>query len=163
VPCPWFNEMAAWSVAHPEYDVGLHLALTSEWRFYRWGPVAARDKVPGLIDNMGYLYRDVPGVARSAKAEEIGTEIRAQLAPARQRGMKRSHIDPHRATGEHRPDYTAQYLKVAMEEQIPAMVVQMSPRTIEKFRKQGYPITEQSLKVVEGYSLPKLDDFHSVV
>src|SRR5205085_11065288 len=42
-PCPWFNEMAAWCAEHPEYDVGLHLTLTSEWRFYRWGPVAPRD------------------------------------------------------------------------------------------------------------------------
>src|SRR4051794_29876111 len=32
VPCPWFNEMAAWCVAHPEHDVGLHLTLTSEWK-----------------------------------------------------------------------------------------------------------------------------------
>jgi len=30
VPCPWFNEMAAWCAEHPDHDVGLHLALTSE-------------------------------------------------------------------------------------------------------------------------------------
>ena len=45
VPCPGFNERAAWCVAHPQHDVGLHLALTSEWKFYRWGPVAPRDQV----------------------------------------------------------------------------------------------------------------------
>jgi predicted glycoside hydrolase/deacetylase ChbG (UPF0249 family) len=163
VPCPWFNEMAAWCVAHPEYDVGLHLTLTSEWKYYRWGPVAPRDKVPGLLDSMGYLFRDVPEVAMSAKPAEIGTEIRAQLARARQLGMKPSHIDTHMGTVYARPDYTLEYMRVAMEEQIPAMVVEMTPRTIEKFKKQGYPISEQSLKLAAAYTLPKLDDFHSVV
>ena len=163
VPCPWFNEMAAWCVAHPEHDVGLHLTLTSEWKFYRWGPTSPRDKVPGLIDPMGYLYRDVLGVATSAKPSEIGAEIRAQLARARALGMKPSHIDTHMGTVYARPDYTMEYMKVAMEEQIPAMVVEMTPRTIKKFKEQHYPITEQSLKLVSAYTLPKLDDFHSVV
>jgi predicted glycoside hydrolase/deacetylase ChbG (UPF0249 family) len=162
VPCPWFNEMAAWCVAHPEYDVGLHLTLTSEWKYYRWPPVAPHEKVPGLIDPMGYLFRSVPEVATSAKASEIGTEIRAQLARARRLGMNPSHIDTHMGTVYARPDYTLEYMKVAMEEQIPAMVVEMSPQSIEKFKKQGYPITPDSLKLVANYKLPKLDDFHSV-
>lgn len=33
-PCPWFDEFAAWYREHPDVDVGLHLALTSEWRYY---------------------------------------------------------------------------------------------------------------------------------
>jgi predicted glycoside hydrolase/deacetylase ChbG (UPF0249 family) len=163
VPCPWFNEMAAWCVEHPQYDVGLHLALTSEWKYYRWGPVAPHDKVPGLLDPMGYLFRDVLGVARSAKPEEVATEIRAQLARARRLGMQPTHIDTHMGTLYARPDYTRVYLQMAMDEQIPAMVIEMTPRAIEKFRKQGYPITEASLKVLSGYALPRLDDFHSVV
>jgi predicted glycoside hydrolase/deacetylase ChbG (UPF0249 family) len=163
VPCPWFNEMAAWCVAHPEFDVGLHLALTSEWKYYRWGPVAPRDKVLGLIDRDGYLFRDVRGVAMSAKPQEVGTEIRAQLARARQLGMKPSHIDTHMGTVYARPDYTREYMNVAVEEQIPAMVVEMTPRAVEKFKKQGYPISEQSIKLVTDYPLPKLDDMHAVV
>jgi predicted glycoside hydrolase/deacetylase ChbG (UPF0249 family) len=163
VPCPWFNEMAAWCVAHPEHDVGLHLTLTSEWKFYRWGPVAPRDQVKGLLDPAGYLFQNVPSVALSAKADEVATEIRAQLARARTLGMQPSHIDTHMGTLYARPDYTRAYLHMAMDEQIPAMIIEMTPRTIEKFKKQGYPITDSSLKVQAGYTLPKLDDFHSVV
>src|SRR5262245_17547796 len=163
VPCPWFNEMAAWCVANPKHDVGLHLTLTSEWKYYRWGPVAPRDKVPGLLDPMGYLFRDVMGVVRSAAAEEVATEIRAQLARARKVGMQPSHVDTHMGTLYARPDYTAAYLRMAMEEQIPAMVIEMTPRTIDKFRKQGYPINDSTIKLLAGYTLPKLDDFHGIV
>jgi predicted glycoside hydrolase/deacetylase ChbG (UPF0249 family) len=131
VPCPWFNEMAAWCVSNAQYDVGLHLTLTSEWKFYRWGPVAPRDQVKGLLDPRGYLHRDVLSVALSAKAEEVAAEIRAQLARARLLGMQPSHLDTHMGTLYARPEYTRAYLQLAMEEQIPAMVIEMTPRTIE--------------------------------
>jgi predicted glycoside hydrolase/deacetylase ChbG (UPF0249 family) len=162
VPCPWFNEMAAWCVAHPQHDVGLHLTLTSEWKFYRWGPVAPRDQVKGLLDPLGYFFPNVASVALSAKTEEVAAEIRAQLGRARRLGMQPSHLDTHMGTVYARPDFTRAYLQVAMDEHIPAMVIEMTPRTIEKFRKQGYPITENSLKVLAGYTLPKLDDFHAL-
>ncbi|CAN5584944.1 hypothetical protein BH10PLA2_BH10PLA2_38420 [soil metagenome] len=162
VPCPWFNEMAAWCVEHPEHDVGLHLALTSEWKFYRWGPVAPRDQVPGLLDLQGYLHHEVPGVARAAKASEVATEIRAQLARARQMGMKPSHIDTHMGTLYARADYTKAYMQMAMDEQIPAMVIELTPKTIAKFRGQGYPFSDETINLSKSYTLPKLDDFHSV-
>jgi predicted glycoside hydrolase/deacetylase ChbG (UPF0249 family) len=162
VPCPWFNQMADWCAAHPQYDVGLHLTLTSEWKYYRWGPVAPYDQVKGLLDPLGYFYRNVPSVVLSAKPEEVAAEIRAQLARARKLGMKPSHIDTHMGTLYARPEYTRAYLQLAMDEQIPAMTIEMTPRTIEKFRKQGVPITDAGLKLLADYTLPKLDDFHAV-
>jgi predicted glycoside hydrolase/deacetylase ChbG (UPF0249 family) len=163
VPCPWFNEIAGWYKEHPEHDMGLHLAMNSEWKWYRWGPVAGRAKVPGMCDAEGYLWRGVLDTATHASAEEIEAEIRAQLERAIARGIRPGHIDTHMGTLYARLDYTKAYLKVAQEYRIPAMVIEMTPPVLTKFRKQGYPITEQTVQELAGYSLPKLDDFHATL
>ncbi|MBZ0254680.1 ChbG/HpnK family deacetylase, partial [bacterium] len=56
VPCPWFPQAAQYFRENPEADMGLHLTLTAEWKKYRWGPVASKSEVPGLIDLEGYLF-----------------------------------------------------------------------------------------------------------
>src|SRR5262245_18307239 len=39
VPCPWFPEVARWAREHPDADLGIHLAVNSEWTGFRWGPL----------------------------------------------------------------------------------------------------------------------------
>jgi hypothetical protein len=41
------------------------------------------------------------------------------------------------------------------------MVIEQTPAVTAKFRKQGYPITDESIKLMAEYKLPKLDDFHA--
>lgn len=162
VPCPWFNEIAAWYKEHPEHDVGLHLALTSEWKHYRWGPVAPRSEVPGLIDAEGYLPRSVAEVALKSNGAEVEKEIRAQVERALSRGIRPGHLDTHMGTLYARLDFTRAYLKVAEEYKIPAMAIELTPKVLEDFVKKGYPLTEESVKLSKAYTLPKLDAFHSV-
>jgi chitin disaccharide deacetylase len=97
VPCPWFLEAANFAKAHPEADLGIHQAVTSEWTTFRWGPVTSKDKVPSLLDAQGYLPLDTPDVDKNAKPEEVETELRAQVDRARQFGVNITHLDSHMA------------------------------------------------------------------
>ena len=94
VPCPWFPEIADYATSHPDIDFGLHLTLTSERVYYRWGPVAPADKVPSLVDKNGYLYHDWDQHPR-IDPKDVETELRAQVERALAMGVHPSHLDSH--------------------------------------------------------------------
>jgi len=119
VPCPWFPEIAAYAKEHPEKDFGLHLCHTAEWTKYRWGPVAPRAEVPGLVDPDGYLWRDVPDVYAHAKPEEALIEARAQIKRALAAGIDVTHLDSHMGTLQFDPRYMKVYLQLAEEFDLP--------------------------------------------
>ena len=162
VPCPWFNDIADWYKKHPEEDIGLHLTLTSEWKNYRWGPVSNPSNVPELIDPEGYMWRGVIDVASRAPVTTVEKEVRAQIERAYERGIKPGHIDTHMGTLYSKVEYAEVFFKVAMEYGIPANVIEFTPDRVQKFRKQGYPITARLIQSGRKYTLPKLDDFTSV-
>ncbi|MBN2294903.1 MAG: polysaccharide deacetylase family protein [Pirellulales bacterium] len=162
VPCPNFDEFAAWFKKNPQYDCGLHMTLNSEWKTHRWGPVAPRDKVPGLVDSQGMLHRGVLYTAMGAKASEVETEIRAQIDRALAAGIKPTHLDTHMGTLYARLDFVQAFYKVAQEYKIPAFVIDPSPEMINELRKHGAPITEKMHELVRQYQGPKLDMFYSV-
>jgi len=95
VPCPWFPEVAGWAKQHPNADLGIHLALNSEWTTLRWGPVSPKDKVPSLLDATEYLPLDTPAVAQNAKPSEVESELRAQVDRAQSAGIHVTHLDTH--------------------------------------------------------------------
>jgi len=94
VPCPWFPEMADYAKSHPEADLGLHLTLTSERVYYRWGPVAPADKLPSLVDENGYFHHDWDRSPRIS-AKEVEIELRAQIERALAMGVRPTHLDSH--------------------------------------------------------------------
>jgi predicted glycoside hydrolase/deacetylase ChbG (UPF0249 family) len=94
VPCPWFPEIADYVKFHPDADFGLHLTVTSERVYYRWGPVASKDRVPSLVDENGYFYHDwAPATRINPKDAEV--ELRAQIDRAYAMGIRPTHLDSH--------------------------------------------------------------------
>jgi chitin disaccharide deacetylase len=95
VPCPWFPEAAEFAKQHPDFDFGLHLALNSEWRPYRWGPVSAKAAVQSLLDEGGYFPMSEEEVYSKAKPAEVEQEFRAQIEKAKNAGIRVTHVDSH--------------------------------------------------------------------
>ena len=94
VPCPWFPEIADYAKSHPGADFGLHLTVTSERVYYRWGSVAPADKVPSLIDENGYFHHDWEH-NQHINAKEVEIELRAQIERALAMGVRPTHLDSH--------------------------------------------------------------------
>ncbi|MEO6183217.1 MAG: polysaccharide deacetylase family protein [Verrucomicrobiota bacterium] len=132
VPCPWFLEIAEYAKSHPEKDFGIHLCHTSEWGKYRWGPVAPREQVPGLVDPGGYLWKSVEEVYAHANPEQALIEGRAQIRRALAAGVDVTHLDSHMGTLQYSPDYMKSYLQLAVEFDLP---VRMASQ--ETFVKMG--------------------------
>jgi len=144
-------------------DLGVHLTLTSEWHNWRWGTVADPARVPGLIDQEGKMWKSVPEVVTHASAEEVETEVRAQIDRVIAAGYRPSHIDTHMGTLYASPEYVRVFLKIAQEYGIPANAIDLSdPVVADFFRKEGYPLTTEVVDMLGDYSLPKLDFFSSV-
>ena len=122
VPCPWFPEMAAYARTHPEKDFGLHLTLTSEWKFYKWGPVTPSRNVPGLVNKNGFFYSSVDSVIQNASSAEVEEEIRNQVKRAKQFGVNPTHLDAHMYAIHHNLGFLKAYLKVGHEFNIPVFV-----------------------------------------
>ena len=125
VPCPWFTEVADFARSHPEADLGIHLTLTSEWKTYRWGPVAPSDRVASLLDPNGYFYPDNGPVAAHAKPEEVEREVRAQIKRALDMGIRPTHLDTHMGTLAATPQIYSVLVKVAHEYHLPYMALRL--------------------------------------
>lgn len=155
VPCPWFKEIAAYAAAHPEKDFGLHLTLNSEWKNYRWGPVAPRESVPSLVDPEGYLWDGVPQVVVNAKTAEVETELRAQVKRALQFGVPVTHLDTHMGAVVSRPDLVEVYVKLGIEFNVPVFFLRNLNAAVADptIRARG----PELVKLLDAKRLPVLD------
>lgn len=165
MPCPWVPGFFRYMQEHPETDAGLHLTLTSEWRDYRWPPLAGRPAVPGLVDKEGALWRSVDLVVKNASADEVETEIREQIRRARDMGFEPTHLDSHMGTLFASPEFMERYIKIGIESRIPVMFPGGHNTMIGKQREMNSAMMEQlrtAGRMIWDAGLPVLDDLHNV-
>ncbi|GAB5409589.1 MAG: carbohydrate deacetylase [Balneolaceae bacterium] len=101
VPAPWFPEAVELLNEHSTIDVGIHLALTSEWDRVKWRPLTW---VPSLVDEDGYFfpmsfkneYYEGKSIQENDwDIEEIEQELRAQIELAIRKIPRISHVSTH--------------------------------------------------------------------
>ncbi len=164
MPCPWVPAFAHYMKVHPGIDAGLHLTLTSEWKDYRWGPLAGKSAVPGLVDAEGDLWPSVEEVVKHATADEVYTEIKAQLDRARTMGFEPTHLDSHMGTLFAFPEFTQVYVKLGIENHIPVMMPAGHDMLIQKemhFSDGAVTQIRMVGKTLWNAGLPVLDDLYN--
>ena len=119
---PWFPEAARLLRENPGLDVGLHLALTSEWENVKWRPLTT---APSLVERTGYLFPMIwPGPhygkeralkEQPWKLDEIERELRAQIELTKREVPHLSHISDHMGFQALGPEVGALVRRLAVE------------------------------------------------
>lgn len=144
VPSPWFPEAVKMLANESKVDVGVHLALTSEWENVKWRPLTC---CPSLTDSSGYFYPmlypnpNYPGKALKQhpwKIIEIENELRAQIELAIRKIPRISHVSAHMGCDMLDKDVTLLVKKLAKEYKI-----DIDPRdfAVKSIGYQGLAVT----------------------
>ena len=93
-PCSWAPAACRFAKQNPQFAIGTHLTLTSEWGDYRWTPVN-NGNTASLRDEEGFMWHESVDVEKHADIKELDGEIRAQIEMSKRLGLNPSHLDNH--------------------------------------------------------------------
>ena len=125
VPSPWFPEAVKLLQQNPGLDVGIHLAITSEWENIKWRPLS---DCPSIRDKNGYFFpmvvpnKNYPGNSikeNQWKIADIEKEFRAQIELALKNIPRISHLSAHMGCTSLSAEVTALAKRLAKEYKIP--------------------------------------------
>ena len=117
--CPWYQEAVDILHKNPQISVGVHLALNSEWKWYRWGPVLGKEAVPSLVDSVGYFFASSDEfLAHKYDLGEVERELSAQVERALRSGLKIDYVDFHMGTAAGTPELLAVAERIAAKYQL---------------------------------------------
>ncbi len=124
VASPWFPEAVKLLRQNSGIDVGVHLAITSEWENIKWRPLT---DCPSLKDSNGYFFpmaypnKNYPGQSIQENKwtiTDIEKEFRAQIVMALKNIPRISHISSHMGCTDITAEVKALTKKLAKEYRI---------------------------------------------
>lgn len=150
-PCPWFPEAVKLLQAQPQYDVGIHFTLTSEWDNLKWGPLS---EAKSLVNEDGYFFRafrksdhypeQMALAANPWTPADVEMELRAQIERVRKYIPWASHLTTHMGGLRDDPNYQGVVDRVAAEFDLDVDVRALG---FERFR--GFGENNQALTPAE--------------
>ena len=93
-PCSWATEACRFAKQNPQYAIGVHLTMTSEWGSYRWAPVGQGPNT-SLRESDGYMHHESDQVENLVDLKEVRDELVAQIEKCKALGLNPSHLDNH--------------------------------------------------------------------
>ena len=125
----WFPEAVKMLKENPGLDVGVHLALTSEWENVKWRPLTY---CPTLVDENGYFFPMMgpnpayPGQSvmenmQKFDINEIEKEFRAQIELALRNIPQITHISGHMYSTAFSPEVNALVKRLSEEYNLPSI------------------------------------------
>lgn len=150
MPCPWANEALAMWAANPHWSIGVEFCLTSEWEYYRWGPLTSRDRVASLVGPDGTFWHHTEDFLAHAKLNHVETECRGQAEKLLATGLQPSHCLCHMDVLRQRDDLHELFLELSQDYRLPA-------RYPELALEQPWPVNEGIVGSEHGGILPVED------
>lgn len=125
----WFPEAVKMLKETPGLDVGIHLAITSEWENVKWRPLTS---CPSLVDENGYFFPMMgpnpayPGQSIMENKDnfdinEIEKEFRAQIELALKNIPQITHISGHMYSTAFSPEVLDVVQKLSKEYNLPSI------------------------------------------
>jgi chitin disaccharide deacetylase len=136
VPSPWFPEAIKLLKENPTIDVGVHLALTSEWDNVKYRPLT---NCPSLINKDGYFFpfifanKNYAGQSLNENKwniNEIEREFRAQIEMAKKYIPQVSHLSGHMGCDWLSPEVKALTKKLAIEYSLDIDLEQLGVKSV---------------------------------
>jgi chitin disaccharide deacetylase len=158
VPSPWFPEAVKMLEQVPNADVGVHLALTSEWDNVKWRPVS---DCPSLRDPDGYFFpmvrphRSYPGRSIAENKwtiQDVEREFRAQIELAKKKTPRISHVSGHMGCSSLSPEVAALTRRLTREYGIDIEPAEMGVRAVRYMGPTGTSTekTDSFIKMLES-------------
>lgn len=153
----WLMEAATKCKESKNYDIGVHLTLTSEYDTYRWRPLSTIDMDSGLFDSEGYLWKTSEEARDNVNPKAAELEMKAQIEIAIENGIDVSHIDCHMGTVLF-PKFVQGYLNMAKEFTIPAFVPRVTKAQLIDLGFGGLEsFVEKMMENLEKENFPLID------